>query len=100
MSWEPLAEDRFPERFEAELSCRMRDGVVHEVRVDDVFGNRSRPTAPAAVREKFHANARRSLTDEGRMALEAAVDGFDQATDLTALSAAIRMGRTEHGDTL
>jgi 2-methylcitrate dehydratase PrpD len=98
VSWQPLAEDRFPERFEAEISCRMRDGTMQEVRIDDVFGNRSRPATEAAVREKFRANARRSLTGDATMALEAAIDDLDRSLDLSALSAALRQGGTDDGD--
>jgi 2-methylcitrate dehydratase PrpD len=51
ISWEPLADARFPERFEAELVCG-----PHVVRIDDVYGNPSRPATAQAVREKFIAN--------------------------------------------
>jgi 2-methylcitrate dehydratase PrpD len=51
IAWEPLKNARFPERFEAELVCGSQ-----RVRVDDVYGNTSRPASAQAVREKFVAN--------------------------------------------
>lgn len=74
--WEPLCHDRFPERFEAEIRVRLRDGSVQEVRVEDADGNRSRPAAPQRVREKFRANAARSLPPGQVGRIEAAVDGI------------------------
>ena len=51
IAWEPLANARFPERFEAEIVCG-----PHVVRVDDVYGNASRPASAQAVRGKFLAS--------------------------------------------
>jgi 2-methylcitrate dehydratase PrpD len=51
ITWEPLNNARFPERFEAELVCGSQ-----LVRVDDVYGNTGRPASAQAVREKFVAN--------------------------------------------
>ena len=51
ISWEPLFNARFPERFEAEIECQGRT-----VRIDDVYGNTTRPATPDAVRDKFFAN--------------------------------------------
>ena len=51
ISWEPLAGARFPERFEAEIECQGQ-----AVRIDDVYGNTTRPATPDAVRAKFIAN--------------------------------------------
>jgi 2-methylcitrate dehydratase PrpD len=97
VSWEPLAQDQFPQRFEAELSCRLRDDTVHEVRVDDVFGNCSRPATQSSVRDKFRSNARRSLTDSATATLEAAIDSLNEATNLGALSTALRGGQSDDG---
>jgi 2-methylcitrate dehydratase PrpD len=51
ISWEPLPGARFPERFEAEIACG-----PHTIRIDDVYGNVTRPATEHAVREKFLAN--------------------------------------------
>lgn len=90
IAWEPLADARFPERFEAEIACRLRDGTVHTVRVDDVYGNHSRPASAEAVRTKFRANAGRLLPAARIAALERALDDLDRAPDLDALTAALR----------
>ena len=90
IAWEPLADDRFPEAFEAEILCRLVDGTTRSVRVDDVFGNATRPAPAAAIQGKFRANAARSLPAGAVAALEAALDGLGQARDLAALQTALR----------
>ncbi|HKH35046.1 MAG TPA: MmgE/PrpD family protein [Beijerinckiaceae bacterium] len=94
IQWEPLANDRFPAAFEAEIRCRTRDGGTREVRIDDVFGNASRPASPDNVRRKFQANAARTLGGPAVAALEAAVDALAGAPSLGALQAALRTERT------
>ena len=89
--WEPLAADRFPTAFEAEILCRTRDGVEHAMRIDDVFGNASRPAALDDVTGKFRQNAGRLLGPAEVDALEAAVDGIEAAPSLDALSGALRI---------
>ncbi len=84
--WEPLHGARFPERFEAELRCELAGGKVEEVRVDDAFGNYSRPPGEAAVLEKFHANAALALPSGAGEEVAKAVASSDRA----ALSAALR----------
>jgi 2-methylcitrate dehydratase PrpD len=89
ISWEPLAGARFPERFEAELACST--GKAKEtVRIDDVYGNHTRPPGADAVLAKFRANAARSLKPDAVAALERAGQQLAAAADLKALSAALR----------
>lgn len=90
IEWEPLAGADFPRRFEAEIICRLHDGREHAIRVEDVYGNRSRPADSASVLAKFRANAARSLSVDAVSALEQAVSGLDQAGGLTELTAALR----------
>ena len=92
ISWEPLAGARFPERFEAELVCTTKNGN-QSVRIDDVFGNHTRPPGAEAVRAKFRANAARSLKEDSVRALEGATQELGAARDLKALSAALRQVR-------
>lgn len=68
--WQPLADARFPERFEAVVRCRLADGSESSVRVDDVDGNPSRPASPERVLAKFRDNAGRVLDDEARAEVE------------------------------
>ena len=84
ISWAPLPGARFPERFEAELSYETKGGKSETVRIDDVFGNHTRPPGEAAVLAKFRSNAARSLKSGAITTLERA--GFD----LKVLSAALR----------
>lgn len=88
--WEPLVDARFPERFEAELVCEMRDGATHHVRIDDAYGSANRPADAADVRAKFHANAALVMTRVEAAHLEGAVDGLYRANDLTELTRALR----------
>jgi 2-methylcitrate dehydratase PrpD len=68
--WEPLEPNNFPTRFEAELSVRHRDGSTLDIRLDDVYGNASRPAAEDDVLRKFRANAGRILGPTSTEALE------------------------------
>jgi 2-methylcitrate dehydratase PrpD len=81
--WEPLKEARFPERFEAVIDCETKAGEKHSVRIDDVDGNRTRPASEARIREKFRANAARTLTPSA----VALVENFQE---LEPLSRALR----------
>lgn len=68
--WAPLEPNRFPKAFEAEIACRLRDGRIVMRRVDDAYGNASRPATRADVIAKFRANAGRALDDAGVAALQ------------------------------
>ena len=89
ISWEPLAGARFPERFEAELVC-ITENENQSVRIDDVFGNHTRPPGAEAVLAKFRATAARSLRSDAVAALERAARELGASRDLKALSAALR----------
>lgn len=89
ISWEPLPGARFPERFEAELVCSTRKGS-ETARIDDVYGNHTRPPGAEAVLAKFRANSARSLKPDAVAALERAGQELAAAHDLKALTAALR----------
>ena len=88
--WEPLANARFPERFEAAIRCELRSGARQAVRIDDVFGNHTRPAAAEAILEKFRRNAARILAPGACDAITHAVEGLPAASGLDALSRALR----------
>jgi 2-methylcitrate dehydratase PrpD len=90
ISWEPLPKARFPERFEAELVCETKDGKSESVRIDDVFGNHTRPPGADPVLGKFRSNAARSLNADAVRALEGALQELSAARELRALSTALR----------
>ena len=69
--WEPLAQHRFPNAFEAEIECHLADGRILFARVEDVFGNASRPAGEVDVLTKFRTNAARCLPQASIRALEA-----------------------------
>ncbi|MGH8696384.1 MAG: MmgE/PrpD family protein, partial [Burkholderiales bacterium] len=88
--WEPLADARFPERFEAEIVCETKAGRTETVRIDDVYGNRTRPPGAEPILAKFRANAARSLPAAAIASVERAVEELAGAPDLRALSRALR----------
>jgi 2-methylcitrate dehydratase PrpD len=90
IQWQPLPGARFPECFEAELACETKRGTSETVRIDDVFGNHTRPPGAEAVLAKFRANAARSLKTDAVGALERAAQELAPGRDLKALSAAVR----------
>jgi 2-methylcitrate dehydratase PrpD len=90
IAWEPLSGARFPERFEAELSYQTKAGKSETVRIDDVFGNHTRPPGEEAVLAKFRANAARSLKSDAVASLISAIDGLASASSLKALSSEVR----------
>lgn len=93
--WEPLADARFPERFEAEMSCETRDGATHRVRVNDVYGSANRPARTDDVRAKFRANGALAMTAADAARIEEAVDGLNRAKDLTGLTCALRCAASD-----
>jgi 2-methylcitrate dehydratase PrpD len=88
--WEPLPDAQFPERFEAELVCETKAGRTETVRIDDVYGNRTRPPGAEPILAKFRANAARSLPAAAIASVERAVEDLAGAPDLGALSRALR----------
>lgn len=88
--WVPLANARFPERFEAVITCELRSGAPQTVRIDDVDGNHTRPPAAERVMEKFRGNAARALAPGASETLAQAAQGLVSAPDLRALSGALR----------
>ncbi|HET7132525.1 MAG TPA: MmgE/PrpD family protein, partial [Gammaproteobacteria bacterium] len=89
ISWEPLAGARFPERFEAELVCTTKK-ATETIRIDDVYGNHTRPPGADAVLAKFRANAVRSLAAGAVDTLEHAALQLASARNLEPLSSALR----------
>jgi 2-methylcitrate dehydratase PrpD len=88
--WIPLANARFPERFEAVITCELHSGESQSVRIDDVDGNHTRPPVTARVMEKFRSNAARTLVSSAVEALARACENLVAAPDIRALSGALR----------
>jgi len=88
--WEPLPGANFPERFEAEIICRTGSTAAHTIRIDDVFGNRTRPAGADVVKAKFSANAALALAPGGAEAVLLTAGELTAAADTGALSRAIR----------
>ncbi|MGH8765507.1 MAG: MmgE/PrpD family protein, partial [Burkholderiales bacterium] len=88
--WEPLRNARFPERFEAVVTCETSNGRKASVRIDDVDGNHTRPPTPARVMEKFRTNAARSLAPAAVEKLALSTEGLSNAAGLETLSRVLR----------
>ena len=86
MKWEKLEPHRFPHAFEAEIDVELQDGSHRHVRIDDVFGNASRPASDAEVFAKFRANASRALVPDAVEDVIAFVSRFEQHASLQDLS--------------
>jgi 2-methylcitrate dehydratase PrpD len=91
IEWEPLPGARFPERFEAEVVCKT-SAETQKIRIDDVFGNHTRPPGAEAVLAKFRKNAARSLKADAVGALERAAQQLAAARNLGTLSRVLRPG--------
>ncbi len=90
IAWAELPDADFPRRFAAEIVAHCIDGRQETVRVDDVYGNRSRPADPADVRAKFHDNAARTLPAAAVARLRDAVDTLGRGAAIADLRAALR----------
>jgi 2-methylcitrate dehydratase PrpD len=90
MRWEPLPDAKFPARFEAEIVCEFSAGPTQTVRIDDVYGNHTRPPGADTILAKFRANAARSLQPKAIRSIERAAEELMEARDLGAFTRALR----------
>ena len=88
-SWEKLVPHRFPQAFEAEMIVTANDGAVREIRIDDVFGNASRPATEKEILAKFRANAARALDASAVEELIASMGGAHHQFSLDALASTV-----------
>jgi hypothetical protein len=70
--------------------CERKGAPAERVRIDDVYGNHTRPPGSEALVAKFRTNAARSLRPEAIASVERAVEGLADASNLGALSSALR----------
>lgn len=88
--WHVLKDSAFPTRFDALLRVTLKDRRVLEKRIDDVYGNASRPPAQADLDAKFAGNLARLVPGADTAPLLAALSGLPQAPDTGTVSAALR----------
>jgi 2-methylcitrate dehydratase PrpD len=81
--WKPLEPTAFPSRFDAEILFRLKDGAEHAVRVEDAYGNASRPASASDMAAKFVSNVGRALGTDGAAALSNALSGLADAETVT-----------------
>lgn len=73
--------------------CETTAGATVTVRIDDVYGNHTRPPRESEIVAKFRANAARTLTSAGVDQVQSAVTDVDAAQDLGRLTGALRQVR-------
>ena len=88
--WIPLENARFPERFEAVITCELSSGTSERVRIDDVDGNHTRAPGAERVMAKFRSNAARTLAPTAIDELVLRCENLVAAPDLQSLSGALR----------
>jgi 2-methylcitrate dehydratase PrpD len=89
ISWVPLAHARFPQHFEAVITCELTNGEKITQRVDDVDGNHTRPPSDERVLAKFNANAALTLKPEGVALLQQTLQDLESASQVTAIGQAL-----------
>ncbi|MGI9336798.1 MAG: MmgE/PrpD family protein [Gammaproteobacteria bacterium] len=90
ISYRPMPDSGFPDRYPARLQVRTRKGALHEAEVMDVHGARQRPFSNEDVYAKFRRNAARTLDDRSVERVIGAIEALDRAADLTTLARALR----------
>jgi len=90
VTWSAMADGDFPNRYAARLKVTTHANATFPAAVDDVRGTPGRPLAPDEVLGKFYDCTRPVLKDEAPQRLAAAVEGLERATDLAALTSALR----------
>ena len=95
MVWEPMQDAQFPEKFGAEVICHLRSGATQSIRIDDVYGNASRPANEAEIRAKFRSNAACVFESSASDRLEEILDNLDEASHLGTLTSALRSRRLD-----
>jgi len=90
ISWRPMRDARFPERFEAEALCKLRSGEDHRVRIDDAFGNASRPPAYGEVLKKFRTNVSCIVQADRADALASEIMAIDRSNSLKPIGQLLR----------
>jgi hypothetical protein len=89
ISWVPLANARFPQRFEAVITCELTNGEKITQRIEDVDGYHTRPPSDERVLAKFNANAALTLKPEGVALLQQTLQDLDSANPVTAIGQAL-----------
>jgi len=90
VSWVPMADGGFPERFRARVTVTTAAGETLACEVDDMLGGPRRPLPRSAIHDKFRSNAARALEAGAAEAVFEAVARMDSAASCRALTDALR----------
>jgi 2-methylcitrate dehydratase PrpD len=94
VTWQPLANHGFPDRFEAVIEVRLSNGESLGQRIESVRGGPERPISEAGVLEKFRTNAARAIGVRGAEVLHDAIMSVDTEPALAPLTKALRQQKT------
>lgn len=89
-TWGPLKDSGFPRRFDAALEIASHNGETRLLRIDDVYGNASRPPSKEAILDKFRRNMRGFMDDDAILGLADALNGIGTLPDLSNLGELLR----------
>lgn len=97
--WNVLQDSSFPTRFDALLRITTTDGGVMEQRVDDVYGNGSRPPQDDDLAQKFNTNLARLAPGIDAGPLRNTLIQMSQQTDMMRITTALRdfARKEQHG---
>lgn len=90
ISWVPMADGGFPERYRARITVTTAAGETLTSDVDDVLGGPRRPLERRLIHDKLRDNAARALEDGAVEAVFRAVMELDEAPSCDALTNALR----------
>jgi len=82
-------DSRYPQYYSGGLVVTTRDGRTLDHHVAINRGTRTRPMSTQEIRDKFHANAARSITRDAAERIAECVLGLAEAPNLDALAAAL-----------
>jgi 2-methylcitrate dehydratase PrpD len=88
ITWLPMKDHHFPERFEALVEIGLTDGTARSRRIDSVRGAPDRPIPQPEVEAKFRANAARALAApsvERLIALILSLDRIETPAPMTRI---------------
>ena len=97
-TWHVLGDSAFPRRFDAFLRLTLNGGRVVERRIDDVYGNGSRPPSSADLDRKFADNTARLGGSDDVERLRKALADLAGANALDEISTALRMFGKQKGE--
>lgn len=90
ISWTPMLDADFPNKFQAEIQLQYRDGQHARVRIDQVKGSAQRPASAQEISAKFVANTAPFVSGDAQQRIIECLLHGDTALPVTHLGALLR----------